>query len=153
MKNEGNKPMTDITSFGHFEGKVYILPVRIYYEDTDLSSVVYHANYLRFMERGRTEFMRVLGAFELRTIDGSEPVFWALRRIGIEYFLPARLNDLIEIHTKIVSVTGARIVFEQTIFREGVQLTCGSVEVCTISLKGRPQRISQEIRNKLLSYS
>ena len=58
--------ITDVPTFGHFNGKVHILPIRIYYEDTDLASVVYHANYLRFMERGRTEFIRTVGTEFIR---------------------------------------------------------------------------------------
>ena len=77
---------------------MHILPIRVYYEDTDLSGVVYHANYLRFMERGRSEFFRCAG-IRLAMLDDAEPTAWTLRRAKLEYFRPARLDDPIEVHT------------------------------------------------------
>lgn len=143
--------MTDIKSLGHFEGKVHILPLRIYYEDTDLSGVVYHANYLRFMDRGRSEFFRSLDVFKLACFE-SETIAWTVRRVEIEYFRPARIDDLIEVHTRIVTMTGARMSFEQTIFVSNVLLARGLVEVCIVTLTGKPRRITKDTRDKLLPY-
>ena len=83
-----------VDAFGRFEGKTHILPIRIYYEDTDLSSVVYHANYLRYMERGRSEFFRAVGITKLAGLEDPEPTAWTLRKVDIEYFRPARVDDL-----------------------------------------------------------
>ena len=91
--------MTDFKNPGRFEGKTHILPIRIYYEDTDLSGVVYHANYLRFMERGRSEYFYALGV-KVAGLDDPEPTAWALRKVELEYIRPARVGDLVEVHTK-----------------------------------------------------
>jgi acyl-CoA thioester hydrolase len=91
--------MTESEGFGRFEGKVHVLPIRIYYEDTDLSGIVYHANYLRYMERGRSEFFRCAGIVKLAVLDDEQPWAWTLRKVTLEYLMPARVDDLIEVHT------------------------------------------------------
>ena len=83
--------MTDLPNPGRFEGKTHILPIRIYYEDTDLSGVVYHANYLRFMERARSEYFYALGV-KVAGLDEPEPTAWTLRKVELEYILPARVG-------------------------------------------------------------
>ena len=141
-----------IEAFGRFEGKVHVLSIRIYYEDTDLSSVVYHANYLRFMERGRSEFFRAAGIVRLAQLEAPEPTAWALRKVELEYIRPARVDDLVEVHTKATSLSGARLAAEQTITCRGTVLTRGFVEACIMTLTGKPRRIPPEIRDKLLPF-
>ncbi|HEY2446345.1 MAG TPA: YbgC/FadM family acyl-CoA thioesterase [Rhizomicrobium sp.] len=135
--------------FGRFEGSVHILPIRIYYEDTDLSGVVYHANYLRYMERGRSEFFRCAGIVRLAMMDGGEAKAWTLRRAALKFLKPARVDDLIEVHTRATSLGGACMTADQKIFRTGELLTHGDVEACIITLAGKPQRIPDDIRRKL----
>jgi acyl-CoA thioester hydrolase len=137
---------------GRFGGKVHILPIRIYYEDTDLSGIVYHANYLRYMERGRSEFFRSAGVPRLAMLEQHEPTAWTLRRASIEYIRPARLDDLIEVHTRATSLTGARMTAEQKIYCGKTLLTHGVVEACIITLDGKPRRIPQETREKLQPF-
>jgi acyl-CoA thioester hydrolase len=139
-------------SFGRFDGRTHILPIRIYYEDTDLSGIVYHANYLRYMERGRSEFFRAAGIARLAQLGEPEPTAWTLRKVELEYLKPARLDDLIEVHTQATSLTGARMTAEQNIFCKGAQLTRGHVEACIITLDGKPRRIPQAIREKLAPF-
>jgi len=131
---------------------VHILPIRIYYEDTDLSGVVYHANYLRYMERGRSEFFRSVGIVRLAQMEGPEPTAWTLRKVELEYVRPARLDDLIEVHTRAVSLTGARMSAEQNIFCKGVLLTRGRVEACIMTLDGKPRRLPRETRDKFAPF-
>ena len=131
---------------------MHILPIRIYYEDTDLSGVVYHANYLRYMERGRSEFFRSVGIVRLAQMEGPEPTAWTLRKVELEYVRPARLDDLIEVHTRAVSLTGARMSAEQNIFCKGVLLTRGRVEACIMTLDGKPRRLPRETRDKFAPF-
>jgi acyl-CoA thioester hydrolase len=135
--------------FGRFEGKVHILPLRIYYEDTDLSGVVYHANYLRYMERGRSEYFRCAGITRLAMLDAAEPTAWTLRKATLEYVRPARVDDLIEVHTICTALTGARMEADQTIYCGGALLTRGRVEACIVTLSGKPRRIPEDMRKKL----
>ena len=81
-----------VSGLGHFEGKTHVLPIRVYYEDTDLSGVVYHANYLRYMERARTEFFRLAGVTKMADLDSDEPTAWAIREVHARYHRPARVE-------------------------------------------------------------
>lgn len=140
--------MSELKGLGHFHGKTHILPLRVYYEDTDLSGVVYHANYLRFMERGRTEFFRCAGIW-LAKLDDDEPVAWALRAAKLEFHRPARLDDPLEVHTICCGLTGARMSARQKVRCNGQVLMEGEVEACVITLNGRPRRIPTDVREKL----
>jgi acyl-CoA thioester hydrolase len=137
---------------GQFRGRIHVLPVRVYYEDTDLSGIVYHANYLRYMERGRMEFFRSAGVAEFAHMKEEEPTAWTLRKVEIEYFRPARLNDLLEVHTKLTELTGVRMGAEQQVFCRGEQLTQARVEACVITLTGKPRRIPKTTYEKLAPF-
>ena len=137
---------------GRFEGKAHILPIRIYYEDTDLSGVVYHANYLRYMERGRTEFFRLSGVTKMAMLDDAEPTAWTLRSASLEFFRPARLDDQLEVRTTCPLLTGARMQADQKIYSGDTLLVHGRVEACIMTLGGKPRRIPQAVRDKLLPY-
>lgn len=105
--------------------------VRVYYEDTDFSGRVYHASYLRFLERGRTEWLRALG-FEHGAMSGSDGVVFAVRGLSIEYLAPALMDDLLTIHTSVGLVKGAVIEFAQSIARGDVRLVEANVRVVTL---------------------
>ena len=144
--------MVEYQGFGRFEGKVHVLPIRIYYEDTDLSGIVYHANYLRYMERGRMEFFRSAGVADFAHLAEEEPTAWTLRKVQIEYFRPARLNDLLEVRTRLTELTGVRMGAEQQVFCRGEQLTQATVEACVITLTGKPRRIPKATHAKLAPF-
>jgi acyl-CoA thioester hydrolase len=137
---------------GHFEGRTHILPIRLYYEDTDLSGVVYHANYLRFMERGRTEFFRLVGITKMASLDDAEPTAWTLRHASLEFHRPARLDDLIEVRTTCPHLSGARMQADQKIYCGDTLLVHGKVEACMMTLTGKPRRIPEAIRAKLQPF-
>jgi acyl-CoA thioester hydrolase len=143
--------MSELKGLGRFDGKMHILPIRVYYEDTDLSGVVYHANYLRYMERGRTEFFRAVG-IKLAALEDAEPTAWTLRKIQLEYFRPARLEDQLEVRTICASLSGARMVADQKIYANDMLLTHGTVEACVMTLTGRPRRIPEDVRDKLAPF-
>ena len=138
-------------ALGHFAGKAHILPLRVYYEDTDLSGVVYHANYLRFMERGRTEFFRSIG-IKLAGLEDAEPTAWTLRKVQLEYFRPARLEDQLEVRTTCAALSGARMVADQKVYSGETLLVHGTVEACVMTLSGKPRRIPQDVRDKLAPF-
>ena len=144
--------MSEPAGLGRFEGKIHILPIRIYYEDTDLSGVVYHANYLRYMERGRTEFFRLAGVTKMAMLEDAEPTAWTLRSASLEFFKPARLEDPIEVHTSCPLLSGARMHADQKIYSGETLLAHGKVEACVMTLSGKPRRIPQAVREKLLPY-
>ncbi|MFN8948014.1 MAG: tol-pal system-associated acyl-CoA thioesterase [Alphaproteobacteria bacterium] len=144
--------MPDTASMGRFDGKVHILPVRVYYEDTDVSGIVYHANYLRFMERGRSEFLRLAGIHHMVMLANAEPIAWTIRRLEIEYSKPARLDDNLEIHTRYRTMSGARLTGEQWVKRDGVDLVTAKVEAAIITMTGKPRRIPEDVRARLEGF-
>jgi len=145
--------MRDLTlqALGSFDGKTHILPISIYYEDTDLSGVVYHANYLRYMERGRTEFFRLAGIPRAR-LDDDEPTAWTIRRIAVEYFRPARLDDRIAVHSVLTEVAGARLKVLQCIRLGEALLVEGRIEACITTLTGKPRRLPKIVIETLAPF-
>ncbi|HXJ02984.1 MAG TPA: tol-pal system-associated acyl-CoA thioesterase [Micropepsaceae bacterium] len=134
---------------GWLDGRVHLFPVRVYYEDTDFSGVVYHANYLRFMERGRSEFLRLVGAGHQGMLGNAEPLVWAVRRINVDFLKPARMEDALIIRTEVLELAGARMQLHQTVLRGTLPLVTAKVEVCVITLDGRPRRVPNSTRKKL----
>lgn len=129
---------------GAFCGKTHVLPVRIYYEDTDFSGVVYHANYLKFFERGRTEFLRALGASHAEMAAAEDPAAFMVVRMEIDFKRPARIDNSLTIETRITKLRGPRVVFAQTALR-GDELLCrADVTVAAVSLDGRPRRLPED---------
>jgi acyl-CoA thioester hydrolase len=137
---------------GRFDGKAHILPVRVYYEDTDVSGIVYHANYLRYMERGRSEFLRLAGIHHMVMMANAEPIAWTIRRMEIDYAKAARLDDNLEVHTRYRTMSGARLTGEQWVKRDGVDLVTAKVEAAIITMTGKPRRIPEEVRVKLQGF-
>ena len=143
--------MTKLQGLGLFEGKTHILPINIYYEDTDLSGVVYHANYLRYMERGRTEFFRLAGVARAK-LEDDEPTAWTIRRIAVEYFRPARLDDRIAVHSVLTEVTGARLKALQRVRCGESLLVEGRIEACITTLTGKPRRLPKDVYDTLAPF-
>jgi acyl-CoA thioester hydrolase len=133
---------------GHFDGKTHVLPLSVYYEDTDLSGFVYHANYLRFMERGRTECLRLAGAM-LAALKAPEPTAWAILSADVKFRRPARLDDVVEVHTRLMEISGARMTVAQQIRLGDALLVEARIEACIITLTGRPRRIPEAVRQVL----
>jgi acyl-CoA thioester hydrolase len=124
------------------------VPVRVYYEDTDAAGIVYYANYLRFLERGRTELLRGLGHDQCRLMQ--EGVAFAVRSVQVEFLRPARLDDLLAVATGIAEIGGAQVVFDQAIRRGEDLLLDARIRVaCIHPASGRPQRMPAAIREQL----
>ncbi len=121
--------------------------VRVYYEDTDFSGRVYHASYLRFLERGRTEWLRGRG-FTHQDFAESSGIVFAVRSLQIGYLAPARIDDLLRVETEAAAVRGASIEFRQRIFRDGRELVAATVLVAAIR-DGRPARLPAALRRSL----
>lgn len=132
--------MTDVALAGRIEGDTHILPIRIYYGDTDVTGYVYHANYLVYCERGRSDWLRLLNV--PRFVPGE--MGFVVRRFAANYFKPARLDDLIEVHSRFVEASGARMELVQDIRRGDETLFKGEVTVVLVDGRGRPKRVPAE---------
>lgn len=132
---------------GEVKGGVHVLPVRIYFEDTDLSGIVYHANYLRYAERGRSDYLRAIGVDHTKLLEAETPIYWTLRHIELDFFRPARIDDLIHVHTVATELSGARLDMAQSIRRGDEELARVQVLAACISPEGKPRRIPQLVRD------
>ena len=125
---------------GRFEGKAHLLPVRVYYEDTDFTGVVYHANYLRYFERGRSEFLRLTGVSHTQLRAMEQPMAFVVVRMTIDYRKAARIDDALIVRTEYQRVQKARLHVRQTLMR-GLDVIAEAVEeIACIDLGGRPRR-------------
>jgi len=123
-------------------------PIRVYYEDTDLAGIVYYANYLRFIERGRTEWVRTLG-IDQGDLKRQAGIVFAVRRVEADYLSPARFDDLLTVETRLLDLTAARIVLDQAVLRGDERLFQATVTLVALTDAGRPARIPAEIRQRL----
>jgi acyl-CoA thioester hydrolase len=123
-------------------------PIRVYYEDTDMAGIVYYANYLKFIERARSDWVRALGIdqTEMRVAEG---LVFAVKRVEAEYHQPARFDDKLDVRTVIRAVTGARLVLEQAVWRGENLLFSAIVTVVCVSESGQPARLPANIRRVL----
>ena len=124
---------------GRLEAGEHLLPARVYYEDTDFTGVVYHANYLSFFERGRSEFLRVMGPAAGR---GADPGAFAVTHISIDFKAPARIHDALLVRTAFAGMKGPRLIFSQRAERGGVLLCQAEVVAVAIYPDGRARRPS-----------
>lgn len=124
---------------------IYRLPIRIYYEDTDFSGVVYHAAYLKFFERGRTEALRACGVHHSELLARDEPLAFAVRKMTTEWLIPAKIDDVLEVRTRFVSAKGARMILAQEIWRGDALLARADVEAACMSVSGRPRRLPADV--------
>ena len=122
------------------------LQARVYYADTDFSGAVYHARYLEFFERGRSDYLRLVGVHHTELMAGKtgEPVYWVVRRMEIDFRAPARIDDVLTVSTRVAEGGGARIRMAQEIRRDGQLLVAATVEAALINDTGKPRRFPRE---------
>lgn len=131
-------------------GRRHVLPVRVYFEDTDAGGIAYHASYIRWCERGRTDFLRLLGTDSRRLIDGSassEPAAFVVRRMNCDFLRPARMDDVLIVETRVKEMGGASVTLLQTVLNAGRPVFEAEVTVVLVAVSGKPLRLSTAIRS------
>lgn len=124
------------------------LTIRVYYEDTDAAGIVYYANYLRFMERGRTELLRTLGHDQSALMQAG--IAFAVRSAGVEFLKPARLDDLLQVETAVAALGRAQVTFAQRIWRDTQLLLDAKIRVaCIDPARGRPIPMPHAIHDQI----
>ncbi len=124
------------------------ITIRVYYEDTDLAGVVYYANYLRFIERGRTEALRDLG-IDQAALKRDRGLVFVVSRLTIDYLAPAVFDDLLEVRTRITRLRGASLEMAQEVWRGEVCLCRAAVTIACMDGNRRPQRLPGDVRDRL----
>lgn len=128
----------------------HILPIRVYYEDTDAGGIVYHANYLKYMERGRSDMLRLLGVDQGVMLEFNQPgdVQFVLRRAEVDYLGSAKLDDELTVHSRVIKMSGASFVIGQEVRRNGELLNKGLMKIGVLGHNGRPIRIPDRLKEK-----
>jgi acyl-CoA thioester hydrolase len=142
----------DQPSAGRIDGRTHLLPVRVYFEDTDFTGLVYHATYLRYFERGRSDFLRLAGIGHAALLAASPPTIFAVSRMTIDFLRPARIDDALLVHTSFAARQGARLVMDQEIRRGEEVIAAAKPEVCCLSPAGRPKRPPAEVLARIAPF-
>jgi acyl-CoA thioester hydrolase len=129
----------DLPLEGYFDGSEHRFALRVYFEDTDLSGVVYHANYLRYMERARSDMLRVAGIDQRAVFEAGDGAY-AVAAMTIRYAAPARLDDALLVVSRVHQVRAASVVIHQTVRRGAVLLVSAEVTVALVAASGRAKR-------------
>lgn len=139
---------------GRIERGLHMLPVRVYYEDTDFSGAVYHANYLKFCERGRSDCLRLLGIHhhEMHWHETQGRMGFVVRRMVCEFLKPARIDDLLEVETRFREMAGARMELDQKVHRGEELLFAAEVTVALVDASGRPRRFPKAMAEALKTF-
>ena len=137
---------------GRFQGAQHLFPIRVYYEDTDLSGMVYHANYLRYFERGRSDFFRIAGISHTALLGLAEPTAFTLVRIELDYRRAARVDDALLVRTTYDDMKGPRLLVSQRITRGEELIAEARVQAVCIDLRGRAKKPPKEMVELLRPY-
>jgi acyl-CoA thioester hydrolase len=144
--------MTDTPTAGRFEGQTHVLPVRVYYEDTDFAGIVYHANYLKFLERGRTDFLRLAGLDQGALWTGEDKIAFVVYRMSLDFLKPARVDEALIVETRFAAKGGVRLIGDQLIRRGDKILLRAKVEVVGIDGQGRPRKPPRALASALQPF-
>jgi acyl-CoA thioester hydrolase len=145
--------MSGDTDYDNLSGRLtdegHEFEARVYYADTDFSGAVYHARYLEFLERGRSDFLRLVGVHHTELEQGKtgETIYWVVRRMEIDFRAAARIDDVLTVSTRTEDVSGARIRMRQQIMRGGNLLIEAAIEAALINAAGKPRRFPREWAN------
>ena len=143
---------SDGPSAGWLDGREHVLPVRIYYEDTDFSGLVYHGAYVRFFERGRTDFLRLAGVSHGALLERSNPLAFTVTRLAIDFRRAARIDDALQVRTRYVTAKGPRLQIRQRILRGEELIAEAEVEAVCIDLSGRARKPPPDLVAALRPY-
>lgn len=144
--------MSEIPTCGVFEGRDHLFTLRVYYEDTDFSGYVYHGNYAKFFERGRSEALRLAGVSHLDLLALDPPAAMVVRRMEIEFIRPAVMDDILVVRSVMESCRGARMVIAQQMERGGQVIARAQIEAALITVGAGPRKFPSSVAAKLEAW-
>lgn len=137
--------MNDVAPESAARAGAHVFPLRVYFEDTDAGGIVYYANYLKFAERARTEMLRAAG-IESGRMMAEQGIGFVVRRCVADYKKPARLDDRLDVETRVAEISGASLTLEQRVRRDGAVLVALEIMLVCMDGAGRPQRMPRSVR-------
>lgn len=144
--------MTEILPHsGIMKGKIHYFPIRVYYEDTDVGGVVYYANYLKYMERARSEMLRTVGIDQALMLDynKSDDVSFVVRHAEVDFKKSAVFDDSLIIKTEIIRLGGASVTMKQEVYKNEASLVEAIIKIAVIGKNGKPKRLSEKLKKNL----
>ena len=137
---------------GEINKKTHIFAVRVYYEDTDFSGIVYHANYLKFAERGRTNFLRLLGINHSELIKKKDPKYFVVYKMDTLFLDTSTMDDILEVRSIFKGINGVRLKITQDIFKDEKKVFSANIEFVLLDKNAKPKRIPDDIRSTIEKY-
>jgi len=137
---------------GVIEDKTHFFNIRVYYEDTDFTGIVYHANYLKFAERGRTNFLRLIGINHSDLINSEDPRYFVVYSMETKFLGTSTIDNILEVRSIFKGIKGPRLKIDQDIFKDEKKIFSAKIEFAILDDKGKPRRFSEEIMSKIKQY-
>ena len=137
---------------GIIKEKTHFFQIRVFYEDTDFTGIVYHANYLKFAERGRSNFLRLLGINHSELISSNEPKYFVVYKMVSRFLGTAKIDDVLEVRSSFKGVNGPRLIIDQDIFKDEKKVFSANIEFALLDKKAKPKRFPDDIKSKIIKY-
>ncbi len=137
---------------GVIEDKTHFFNIRVYYEDTDFTGIVYHANYLKFAERGRTNFLRLIGINHSDLINSEDPRYFVVYSMETKFLGTSTIDNILEVRSIFKGIKGPRLKIDQDIFKDEEKIFSAKIEFAILDNKGKPRRFSEEIITRIKKY-
>ena len=137
---------------GEIREKTHFFEVRVYYEDTDFTGIVYHANYLKFAERGRTNFLRLLGINHSELINSLDPKYFVVYKMNSQFLGTSTIDDVLEVRSIFRGIDGVRLKIDQDIFKDEKKVFSANIEFALLDKNAKPKRFPEDIKSKIEEY-
>ena len=137
---------------GAIREKTHFFEVRVYYEDTDFTGIVYHANYLKFAERGRTNFLRLLGINHSELINSLDPKYFVVYKMNSQFLGTSTIDDMLQVRSIFRGIDGVRLKIDQDIFKDEKKVFSANIEFALLDKNAKPKRFPEDIKSKIEKY-
>ncbi len=137
---------------GIIKQKTHFFQIRVFYEDTDFTGIVYHANYLKFAERGRTNFLRLLGVNHSELINSNEPKYFVVYKMNSKFMGASTIDDILEVRSNFISIEGVRLKIKQDIYKEEKKVFSANIEFALLDKNAKPIKFPNDMKLKIKNY-
>jgi acyl-CoA thioester hydrolase len=137
---------------GIIKQKTHFFQIRVFYEDTDFTGIVYHANYLKFAERGRTNFLRLLGVNHSELINSDEPKYFVVYKMNSKFMGTSTIDDLLEVRSAFIGIEGIRLKIDQNIYKEEKKVFSANIEFALLDKNAKPIKFPNDMKLKIKNY-
>ena len=137
---------------GIIKQKTHFFQIRVFYEDTDFSGIVYHANYLKFAERGRTNFLRLLGVNHSELINSDQPKYFVVYKMNSKFLGTSTIDDILEVRSNFKGIEGVRLKIDQDIYKEEKKVFSANIEFALLDKSAKPIKFPNDMKLKIKNY-